>query len=175
MSAKWRRSQAWDDAFFPRWAWPAKFFLHSFSSIALASITLTLVALYCVLASVPIGMLALIPSYLIYGIALLATIIVVAGLGLVVVHYATKSASKPLRLGIEILAGLALITLAGSLWVNIDTPATWAGLRYDAVQGTGVRPFADRNANIPRFPRFYWHPGMQLAVVELEFPFVVNN
>ena len=165
MSAKWRRSQAWDDAFFPRWAWPAKFILRSFSSIALASITLTLVAIYCVLASVPIGMLALIPSYLIYGISLLATIIVVAGLGLVVVHYATKSASKPLRLGIEILAGLALITLAGWLWVNIDTPATWPGLRYDAVQNTGVRPLADFAAQYEAIT-LRRLPGIEMTEVE---------
>lgn len=165
MSAKWRRSQAWDDAFFPRWAWPAKFILRSFSSIALASITLTLVAIYCVLASVPIGMLALIPSYLIYGIAVLATIIVVAGLGLVVVHFATKSASKPLRLGIEILAGLALITLACWLWVTVDTPATWPGLRYDAAHNTGVRPFADFAAQYEAIT-LRRLPGIEMTEVE---------
>ena len=30
MSAKWRRSQAWDDRVFPAWAWPAKAVLRAF-------------------------------------------------------------------------------------------------------------------------------------------------
>jgi hypothetical protein len=45
----------------------------------------------------------------------------------------------------------------------------------DQRQGAAVRPFADGNADVAGFPRLDGDPGMQLAVVELEFPFVVNN
>lgn len=143
MSAKWRRSKAWDDQFFPRWAWPAKFALRALSSIPLAVVTLTLVCIYCILASVPIGMLALIPSYLLYGATLLATIALVTALGLLALHPPLRRAPRPLRLGIEIVAGIALIALGSYLWATLDTPATWPGLRYDPAHDTGVRFFAD--------------------------------
>jgi hypothetical protein len=57
MSAKWRRSLAWDDRFFPAWAWPAKALLRAFSSIWLAVILLTAVSIYGILASIPLGLL----------------------------------------------------------------------------------------------------------------------
>ena len=143
MSAKWRRSQAWDDQFIPRWAWPAKLTLRLLSSIGLAVVTLVLVAVYCMLASVPLGLLALIPTYLIYGLSLVAVVGLVTASGLALLHIPLRRAPRPARLAVEILAGIALIALGGFLWATLDTPATWPGLRYDAAHGTGVRLFPE--------------------------------
>jgi hypothetical protein len=67
MSAKWHRSRAWDDRHFPQWAWPIKKVLRALSSIPLAVVLLSGVVLYGVLASVPIGILAQAPTFLIVG------------------------------------------------------------------------------------------------------------
>ncbi|MEL6741091.1 MAG: hypothetical protein AAFP26_10590, partial [Planctomycetota bacterium] len=63
MSAKWRRVQQWDKEHLTGAMTPVRLVLHALSSIWLAVILLTLVSLYAVFASVPIGMLAQIPSY----------------------------------------------------------------------------------------------------------------
>ena len=80
MSAKWRRSLAWDDEHFPKWAWPAKVLVRAFSSIGLAVFLLVCVALYGVLASVPIGLIALAPTYAVYALTVLAMVAVIAAL-----------------------------------------------------------------------------------------------
>jgi hypothetical protein len=81
MSAKWVRSKAWDDKHLAGWLWPAKAVLRAFSSIPLAVVLLTFVALYAVLASVPIGLIVLGVTYVFYCVTVLVAL-VGAGVGM---------------------------------------------------------------------------------------------
>ncbi len=139
MSAKWRRSKAWDDAFFPRWALPAKALLRAFSSIPLAIVTLSLIAVYCVLASIPIGLLALVPTTLIYGLTIVATLGVVAGFPTWLLGRAVRSAPKPARFATTFLSAAGLTAIGLALW----SEAVWPHLRYDASTGEGFRLFPE--------------------------------
>ncbi|MGQ0626695.1 MAG: hypothetical protein ACT4PL_01185, partial [Phycisphaerales bacterium] len=97
MSAKWIRSRQWDDEFFPRWAAPAKWLLRTFSSIWLSVLLLSLVATYGILASIPIGMLAAIPSYLALFAAVILAVTLTAGLASWGVHRALRNFGLPVR------------------------------------------------------------------------------
>ena len=70
LSAKWRRVQAWDRENLTGPLTPVRYVLHALSSITLAAILLVGVALYAVLASVPVGLLALIPTWIVYILSL---------------------------------------------------------------------------------------------------------
>src|SRR3954454_4258870 len=74
MSAKWVRSKQWDDQHIPGWAWPLRFLLRTFSGIPLAVCLLSCVVLYATLASVPIGLLALAPTYILLALGLAAAV-----------------------------------------------------------------------------------------------------
>ncbi len=164
MSQKWRRSLAWDDATFPRWAWPAKFMLRAFSSISLAVVLLTLVCLYGVLASMPIGLVALAPTVAVYALTVLGVIAVVAALPTCLFWTWAP------RIGVPVLArwvGSALLfitlTLLG-VWLWKDQ--VWPRLHYDPATGSGLRFFADfvdryQSTTLRRLP------GMEMS--ELEF------
>ena len=140
MSAKWQRVRAADDELFRGpWLWPIKALLRTFSSITLAVILLTSVALYGTLASVPIGLLALAPTYVVIGLTILAVVVPVAGLPIFVIHRRTggRWRSNP-----AMFAGLFLLTLV------LAVAATWAwhrfvwpSLIYDPVRDTGLRLF----------------------------------
>jgi hypothetical protein len=139
MSEKWRRSKAWDDRFFPKWAWPAKALLRAFSSIPLAVALLGGVALFGISASVPIGMLALAPTFVVYGLTVVAAVLVIAGLPLVVVRRVLRDAPRATRFAVLFLGGLALIPFAVATWHRVF----WPMLHYDPVSGEGVRFFAE--------------------------------
>ncbi|MEL7473992.1 MAG: hypothetical protein AAGK04_11810 [Planctomycetota bacterium] len=166
MSAKWRRSLAWDDRAFPAWAWPLKALLRAFSSIKLSVSLLSIVALFGLLASVPIGLLALIPTYLIYGLALLLVIAIPVTLALWLGRRLLVGwGPVPRRLALG-AAGVSIALAAAWLWFSIDTPITWPSLRYDTVHQTGVRL-------VPEFVAAYDDttlrrlPGFEMT--ELEF------
>ncbi len=162
MSAKWRNSLAWDDRFFPAWAWPAKFLLRAFSSIALAVGLLSLVALYGILASTPIGMLALIPTVLVYAATALAAVLVAGALPAWLLARTLAGAPRGTRV---VVAGAALVVLGGlALWAWHTW--AWPHLRYSETTGTGLRFFAPfvaeyRAITVRRLP------GLEMS--ELEF------
>ncbi|MEC9373370.1 MAG: hypothetical protein VYC34_05970 [Planctomycetota bacterium] len=177
MSAKWERSKAWDNRHIPAWAWPVKTLLRTFSSIPLAVCLLSFVVLYGVVASVPIGMLALIPTYLIYGLTFVGVVALVAG-GPVLLIRRVFPMGRAGRFTITVLAGIALVIIGGELWRHL----LWPLLRYDPVHETGLRLFpafveaydATTLRRLRGFemtePQFYsWWP-MRLAL----FLFVTN-
>lgn len=160
MSAKWRRSLAFDDAFFPRWAWPFKALLRAFSSIPLAVVLLLLVAFYGVLASVPIGIVVLGLTQAFYGVTILVMIalawavLVLPARGLIV--------SRGTRFLATIMGSVVAIVVGSWLWYAF----AWPILHYDPATGGGVRFFADfidrtKAITIRRLP------GMEMS--ELEF------
>jgi hypothetical protein len=162
MSAKWRRSQAWDDQHFPRWGWPLKFTLRAFSSIWLAVILLILVALYGVLASVPIGLIALAPTYAVYGL----TVLLAMGLLAALPAWAISRAVPAPRRGSRFFLGLSSFLLLGAVSVWLWWILVWPPLHYDPAKGTGLRFFADfveryQSVTLRRLP------GVEMS--ELEF------
>lgn len=160
MSAKWRRSLAFDDAFFPAWAWPFKALLRLFSSIPLAVVLLLLVSFYGVLASVPIGIVVLGLTQAFYGV----TILVMIGLAWAVLVLPVRAliASRSARFLATILGSVFAIVLGSWLWYRY----AWPVLHYDPATGAGVRFFADfidrtKAITIRRLP------GLEMS--ELEF------
>ncbi len=162
MSAKWRRSLAWDDRFFPGWAAPAKWTLRAFSSIWLAVVLLVLVSLYGILASVPIGLLALIPTWAVYIGTVLLAVLVVAVLPAGVSWTVLAPRSRGLAFASTVLTFLILTPLAAWLWHRY----AWPSLHFDPATGEGVRFFADFSAAHESVTLRHL-PGFEMS--ELEF------
>ncbi|MEO0630441.1 MAG: hypothetical protein AAFY46_06900, partial [Planctomycetota bacterium] len=103
MSAKWRRVQAWDRENLTGVLTPIRLILHSLSTITLAVVLLTGVTLYSIFASVPIGLLALGLTWLVY----IATLLVAAAIPASAFAVPTRMLVKPrlLRFGLT-LTGL---------------------------------------------------------------------
>ncbi len=108
---------------------PIKALLRAFSSIALAVVLLSFVALYGTLASVPIGMLAKVPGLALYG---LAGVVCVGGgtfLLTFILHKALRAigASSALRFSGVLLGGIVIGVGAVWLWAQFAWPAPeWA-------------------------------------------------
>jgi hypothetical protein len=141
MSQKWIRSRKWDDEHIPRALRPLKALLRAFSSIPLAVVLLSLVAVYGTLASVPIGLIALIPTWVLYG----ASLVVVLGLATVVPMVLVLRGLRGVGVGgagrfVIGLAGGAVLA-AGTVWLWYK--GVWPALRFDPRTGSGVRFFAE--------------------------------
>jgi hypothetical protein len=162
MSQKWIRSKRWDDEHIPRALWPVKFLLRAFSSIPMAVVLLTGVAVYGALASVPIGLIAAIPTYLLVGLTALGTVAVVAGGPAWIFARLSRGMPPAVRFPVMLLAFLVLAVSALALWRQW----AWPLLRYDPGTGSGFMLFADfvnahRQTTLRRLPL--------LEMSELEF------
>lgn len=164
MSAKWIRSKQWDDKYLRGPLLPVKWLLRAFSSITLAVILLVLVCMYGVLASVPLGLLALIPTWLVYALTLVLAVgaLAVVPTWLLARYARSVGAGHGARFTIWVL-GVSLLSVgAAGLW----RAYSWPVLRYDPAKGTGLRffgSFVDSHASI-QFRRL---PGVEMS--ELEF------
>lgn len=165
MSLKWRKSQQWDREHLTGPLAPLRWVLGALSSIWLAVITLVFIAIYGIAASVPIGMLALIPTFLLYGLTALIVmaIAVLIPVPLVARTLRTRMAdSKATRFVVLLVMSLVLAALAGWAWYAW----VWPLLRWDPVDKTGLRLFAtfvetNKAITMRRLP--------QLEMTELEF------
>lgn len=164
MSAKWVRSQQWDDRHLTGALYPVKVILRTFSHISTAVFLLSLVALYGILASIPIGLLAKIPTLLFYAL----TLLILLGLGCVLPIWAAtrfmkqRGAMRGPRFTVGILGSVLLALACIAVWWL----GLWPHLRYDSLTGSGVRffgAFADKYQSI-QFRRL---PIMEMS--ELEF------
>ncbi|MBC7835228.1 MAG: hypothetical protein H7Y88_09035 [Phycisphaerales bacterium] len=163
MSRKWQRSKQWDDRHLRGWLRPARFVLRTFSSVPLAIVLLTSVAIYGTLASVPIGMLALAPTYLFYGLTLVSLTLVGVGVATWLASRGMRAASAGVAWRFIITFLLGLTVAAGSVWAW--THFLWPTLRYDAASGSGIQFFSDivrqyRSTTLRRLP------GMEMSEVE---------
>lgn len=140
MSVKWRRIQAWDREHLTGWLAPVRWVLHALSTIKLAVGLLVFVAAYGTVASVPIGMLALLPTVLLYGVSL----VVVAGVIGVVPALWAAGALRRAGVALGVRRGTVCVTavvLAGlGVWAWVA--GVWPALRYDPESGRGVRLLA---------------------------------
>jgi hypothetical protein len=139
MSAKWVRSKQWDDEHIPGWAWPLRFLLRTFSGIPLAVCLLSCVVIYATLASVPIGLLALAPTYLLYALTVAGAAALLAVLPATIWWRMSQGrAALGSRFSIALLMLLGLGALALWVWGSL----LWPMLQYDPARHTGVRLFA---------------------------------
>lgn len=163
MGAKWERTKQWDDRHIPAALWPVKAVLRLFSSVLFGVGLLVLVLIYGILASIPIGMLALLPTNLIYAVTFVCTVGVAAGVPLLAIwKLGLRGAPRGLRFAVLFLGGLGLAIAGGWAWNQY----LWPLLRFDAALGTGLRLFAPfceqyRATTLRRLP------GMEMT--ELEF------
>jgi hypothetical protein len=164
LSAKWVRAKQWDDEHLTGAMLPIKWVLRALSSISLAVTLLVLVTIYGVLASIPIGLVALVPTYLFYGsvvvLMLLAGAVLPAWIGSVVTRLAFGGKAGAWVAGVLIFVGAG----AGVLWAW--GAYVWPLLRYNSVTGEGVRFFAEFCKKYEALPMRRL-PGMEMS--ELEF------
>jgi hypothetical protein len=178
MSAKGRRNRAWEDEHLTGWWTPFRLLLRAFSSIPLAIVLLLYVALHATLASVPVGMLARIPTLLVYAASLLILLAILSGSIALAVRSLTKDAPRATRFLALFVSTVAVSAVVIVAWWNMILPH----LRYSPETDTGLLLFKDfvhehRSTTLRRMPGFEmtepafyaWWP-MRLALVL----FVIN-
>jgi hypothetical protein len=162
MSKKWQRNKAWEDANLTG-AWtPLRLVLRAFSSIPLAVVLLLFVSIYATLASIPIGMLARIPTLLIVLAMYVALLGMPMLLWVVLVRKTMGDVSRATRFILSFVVILALGVGLSVLWVN----AIWPSLKYHTSDGSGFMLFASfveqyKSTTVRRLPL--------LEMTELEF------
>ncbi|MBY0308996.1 MAG: hypothetical protein K2Q09_09665 [Phycisphaerales bacterium] len=164
MSAKWVRSQEWDRQHLTGALTPIRWVLHAMSTISLAVCLLIAVAVYGVLASVPIGLIALAPTYLLYGLSLVVTAALIAGLPVWLLWRAgvKRGWGFGTRFTLSLVAGILLTLGAVWAWYTVG----WPVLRYDETTGHGLRLFADF---VDRYKAVSVRRTPALEMTELEF------
>lgn len=178
MSRKWQRNKAWEDQNLVGPLTPVRWVLRVFSGIPLAVVLLTFISIYCALASIPVGLLASIPTWAIIALSVLVAALVPAALAVVVVRWVVPPASRGARFSLSMLAGLGLAAAGVGAWLRF----VWPALHYDPATGDGLLLFRSfiaeyESVTVRRLPgmemtetQFYaWWP-MRLALVL----FVVN-
>lgn len=161
MSQKWQRSKAWDDQHLQAPALkPVKFLFRAFSSITLAVFVLSFIALYATVASVPIGLLALVPTWIVYALTLLAPL--VAAWTALILVVSRMGGGRGVRFALGF--GGIIVLGVGIAWAW--SAFAWPALRYEAATRHGLRlfpEFVDRYASttLRRLPGF--------EMTELEF------
>jgi len=173
MSKKWQRNKAWENENLVGALTPIRLVLRTFSSIPTAIVLLLFVAMYATLASVPIGMIAKIPTVLIDLLTLVGLIAITVLPSIYVVRKILSSSSP----GARFVALFATTILVGGLAVLFWTYMIWPKLQYNIDSGTGFRLFPEfveqyKSTTIRRLPgfemtetQFYaWWP-MRLALV----------
>ena len=178
MSAKWQRVKRWDDEHLTGPLRPLWVLMRLLSSVWLAIIVLVLIAFYAVLASVPIGMLALAPTWAFYAMTVVIAVAVGAFVPAFVVRTLLNKAGRGVRFAVPLFVAIGCAIPAVWLWHRF----AWPAIHYDPVTGHGVRFFesfcrAYEATTLRRLPgfemtelEFYsWWPMRVLLVV-----FVVN-
>lgn len=145
MSAKWRRVKAWDQEHLTGPLAPVRWVLTAFSSITLAVVLLTTVAAYGALASIPIGLWAMIPTKLFQLATLLAVVLaLLLSTQWVLGKAISGRLSREWVFALRFIAGLAIILAGWRLWLW----GVWPVIRYEPAvaalnrPATGVRFFA---------------------------------
>ena len=178
MSKKWQRNKAWEDANLTG-AWvPLRLVLRAFSSIPLAVVLLLFVSLYATLASVPVGMLARIPTLLIVSTMYLALLGIPMFFWFIIVRKALSDQSRAARFIVSFVVVIAMGIGLTMLWTSM----IWPNLKYHTSDGSGFMLFRSvveeyKSTTVRRLPilemtelEFYaWWP-MRLALLL----FVVN-
>ncbi|MGH7130775.1 MAG: hypothetical protein ACREJO_02385 [Phycisphaerales bacterium] len=164
MSAKWVRSKQWEREHLTGvWA-PVRWVLHAFSTIWLAVILLSLLATFGILASVPVGIMALAPTWIVYALTAAAAVALGAALPawLVVGRMRRAGVAPAARFAVGLALVIGLTLMSAWLWQQY----AWPRLRYSRTTGEGLMLFASfvdryKDVTVRRLP------GMEMS--ELEF------
>lgn len=178
MSKKWQQNKAWENEHLVGKLTPIRLVLRVFSSIPTAIVLLLFVSFYAMLASIPIGMIAKIPTVLIVFFSMIALIAICV----LPVLYFTRRAMLKKTAGVRFIAMFSMVVLIGSGSVLVWVSYIWPMLKYDPASGSGFMLFSNfvhdyRSTTLRRLPgfemtetQFYaWWP-MKLALIL----FVVN-
>ncbi len=178
MSRKWQRNKAWEDEHLVG-AWtPVRLVLRAFSGVPLAVVLLSFIAVYCALASVPVGLLATVPTWAMVALTAAASALVPGVLAALFVRWVLPRPARAARFAGALLFGALFAAAGAAAWARF----AWPTLRYDAATGEGlmfIRSFVAeyQSVTVRRLPgvemtetQFYaWWP-MRLALIL----FVVN-
>ncbi len=137
MSQKWRRNKAWEDQHLTGPLTLIKIPLRALETIPLAIILLTFISLYAIAASIPIGMLAQIPTYLIYALSLVIPLAVISYISIKLIRAKMTQATRATRFLATFFITLALAALITVFWVWQILPT----IKYNPATGEGVRLF----------------------------------
>ena len=118
MSQKWRRNKAWEDQHLTGALALIRIPLRALETIPLAIVLLTFIGLYATAASVPIGMLAQIPSYLIYTLSLLVPLGICCFITIKLVRSSASDASRAKRFLLTFIATLLVAAIIVVLWTR---------------------------------------------------------
>ena len=138
MSAKARASLMWDDAHLTGVLRVLKPVIRTLSSITLAIVLLSVVSVYGILASVPVGLLAQIPTWLVKAGLLAGAWMLIACVPAAVLWRALSRRSKGSAFIGAVVAVTLLTPIVWWLWMRFG----WPRLRFDPVSGSGVMFFA---------------------------------
>ena len=164
MSAKWRRVQAWDRENLTGPLTPVRYILHVLSSITLAACLLVGVVLYAVLASVPVGLLALIPTWILYILSLVAVSVLPGVIAFMLAGRVASGRQMARAPSFLLKVGSFVFVTAAGVFIWVDF--IWPAMRYEPGTHEGLRlfaPFVEQYASttIRRLPAF--------EMTELEF------
>jgi hypothetical protein len=178
MSHKWRRNKAWEDEHLTGALTPVRVVLRTFETIPLAIVLLVFIAIYATFASVPIGMLALIPTYLVYTLTLLIPLTIAFVLIVWSMRWIIPGSARAKRFVATFFTLVVVLLSITGLW----SVYAWPAMNYSTTTGEGFRLFAAfceryKSTTLRRLPgfemtemQFYaWWP-MKLALIL----FVIN-
>ncbi len=169
MSAKWVRAKKWDDQHLTGALRPVKWVLRTLSGIPLAVVLLVLVCFYGILASVPIGLIALAPTWAFYALTALLTVGIGAFVPALLVSKALRRAglAPATRFAATFLSLVVLIVTVSAAWYF----TVWPAIHYrpavlGGAEAHGIRFFADF---VERYSSVQFRRLPVMEMSELEF------
>lgn len=169
MSAKWIRSKKWDDEHLTGTLLPVKWVLRTLSGIPLAVVLLTIVSFYGVLASVPIGLIALAPTWAFYGLTAVLTVAIGSGVPVWIAARAMRKAgigAAP-RFAVSLLSLVALAAVVSAAWYALIWPLVhYRPATLGGEEAHGIRFFADF---VERYSSVQFRRLPMMEMSELEF------
>jgi len=139
MSRKWQRNKAWEDEHLVGVLTPFRWVLRAFSTIPLAVVLLVFISLYATLASIPIGLIALIPTWAVYALTAAASALIPAVLLIAIVRSIIPRDARGTRFAISMLGGVGMAIAGVGAWHRF----AWPVMHHDPATGAGLIFFAD--------------------------------
>ena len=133
MSAKWIQVKKWDDQNLTGWLLPVKWVLRALSAITMAVVLMLLLSLYGIAASVPVGLIAMAPSWLLFASVPAALIALSLWGGYKLAAVFTRGRGVDVRYPVTVLLclGLLIVLLGGwSLLLWPYHPGSGQGLVF---------------------------------------------
>ncbi len=139
MSRKWQRNKAWEDEHLVGYLSPVRWVLRAFSTIPLAVVLLVFISVYSTLASIPIGLIALIPTWAVYVLTAALSALIPAVLLVLIVRSLIPRDARGTRFALSLLGAIGIGVAGVGAWHRF----AWPALHYDPATGEGLEFFAD--------------------------------